>query len=255
MTRIISVHSFRGGTGKSTTAANLAITVAQRGYRVGLIDIDVQSPGLHLLFDLDEEQVSRTLNDYLWGHCPIEETVYKVSLKTGAGEVIVMGGGVYLVPASLKVHEIARIVREGYNVELLNEGFRQMTSRLNLDYLFIDTHPGLNEETLISLAISDALFIILRPDRRDYQGTAVVVEVARRLDVPRVQLIVNQVPTVFDLAEFKTRVEQIYDCPVAAVLPHSDQMMLMAGSGLFVLQYPDHPITTALRHVATRLAV
>ena len=59
--------------------------------------------------------------------------------------------------------------------------------------LMIDTHPGLNEETLLSIAISDALVIILRPDQQDYQGTSVTVEVARKLDVPRLVLIVKKV--------------------------------------------------------------
>ena len=114
----------------------------------------------------------------------------------------------------------------------------------------IDTHPGLNEETLLSIAISDALLIILRPDQQDYQGTSVTVEVARKLDVPRLMLIVNKVPAVFDTTDVRARVEQTYGCEVAAVLPHADEMMALASSGLFVLRYPQHPITAALRQVA-----
>ena len=41
---------------------------------------------------------------------------------------------------------------------------------------------------------------------------------------------------------------------VAAVLPHSDEMMALASAGLFALRYPDHPITTALKQVTARLA-
>jgi MinD-like ATPase involved in chromosome partitioning or flagellar assembly len=51
--------------------------------------------------------------------------------------------------------------------------------------LFIDTHPGLNEETLPAIAISDVVFLILRPDRQDFQETAFTVEVARELNVAR----------------------------------------------------------------------
>ena len=51
---IISTHSFRGGTGKSNTTANLAVLTACAGYRVGVIDTDIQSPGIHVLFQLDE---------------------------------------------------------------------------------------------------------------------------------------------------------------------------------------------------------
>ncbi len=47
-----SIHSFRGGTGKSNTAANLATVVADAGQRVGVIDTDIQSPGIRVLFGL-----------------------------------------------------------------------------------------------------------------------------------------------------------------------------------------------------------
>lgn len=56
---------------------------------------------------------------------------------------------------------------------------------LKLDYLFIDTHPDLNEETLISIGISNVLLVILRPDSQDFQGTAVTVDVARKLEYPK----------------------------------------------------------------------
>jgi MinD-like ATPase involved in chromosome partitioning or flagellar assembly len=124
---------------------------------------------------------------------------------------------------------------------------------LNLDVLLIDTHPGLNEETLLSIAISDALAIILRPDQQDYQGTSVTVEVARKLDVPRLLLIVNKVPSGFDFGDVKTQVEQTYNCKVGAILPHSDEMMTLASAGIFVLRYPDHAITKSLREVAALL--
>jgi MinD-like ATPase involved in chromosome partitioning or flagellar assembly len=117
----------------------------------------------------------------------------------------------------------------------------------------IDTHPGLNEETLLSIAISDALAIILRPDQQDYQGPSVTVEVARKLDVPRMVLIVNKLPAVFDPKEVQEQVEQTYRCKVAAVLPHSDEMMALMSAGIFVLHYPDHPITHSLRNVVDML--
>jgi MinD-like ATPase involved in chromosome partitioning or flagellar assembly len=124
---------------------------------------------------------------------------------------------------------------------------------LKLDVLMIDTHPGLNEETLLSIAISDALIIIMRPDQQDYQGTGVTVEVARKLDVPRLLLVVNKTPNVFNMDEVKKRVEQTYDATVAAVLPHSDEMMTLASAGVFVLNYPDHPITQQLKQVVKML--
>lgn len=249
MSKTISVHSFRGGTGKSNTTANVATILAAEGRRVGVIDTDIQSPGIHVLFGLDEDRMSRSLNDYLWGKCKIEETAHDVTANVGAP----IKGCLYLIPSSIKAGEIARVLKESYDVGLLNDGLRDLIDALDLDVLMIDTHPGLNEETLLSIAISDALAIILRPDQQDYQGTSVTVEVARKLSVPRMLLVVNKVPSVFNLEEVRARVEKTYNCPVAAVLPHSDEMMVLASAGIFVVRYPNHPVSMALRQVAARL--
>lgn len=249
MSKIISVHSFRGGTGKSNTTANLAALLALNGQRVGVVDTDVQSPGIHVLFGVDESHMVHSLNDYLWGKCAITETAMDVTdtLKVS------MTGKVFLIPSSIKAGEIARVLREGYDVGLLNDGFQDLIEGLNLDFLMIDTHPGLNEETLLSIAISDALVIILRPDQQDYQGTGVTVEIARKLAVPQMYLVVNKVPQVFDTGEVKARVEQTYNCDVAAVLPHSDEMMALASAGIFSLHYPDHPVALKYKQLASRL--
>lgn len=249
MSKIISIHSFRGGTGKSNTTANVASLLAQGGARVGVVDTDINSPGIHVLFGLDETQMVHSLNDYLWGKCAIKETAHDVTSHLGPG----IKGQVWLIPSSIRAGEIVRVLREGYDVGLLNDGLHDLVNELKLDVLVIDTHPGLNEETLLSIAISDALAIVMRPDQQDYQGTAVTVEVARKLDVPRMLLIVNKVPSVFDPAEVKARVERSYNCEVAAVLPHSDDMMVLASSGIFALRYPDHPVTLGLKQIVARL--
>lgn len=85
MAKIISVHSFRGGTGKSNATANLAAILALLGKRIGVVDTDIQSPGIHILFSLDEQRPAFVLNDYLWGRCDIEETARDVTGTLNAG--------------------------------------------------------------------------------------------------------------------------------------------------------------------------
>jgi len=261
MPQIIAVHSFRGGTGKSNTVANMATVLASEGRRVGVVDTDILSPGIHVLFGLDETQVTHSLNDYLWGRCDIKQATYDVTPELGAGPSTRsplgsagQAGRIYLIPSSLKAGEIARILREGYDAGLLNDGLHKLIKDQALDVLLIDTHPGLNEETLLSIAIADAVVIVLRPDQQDYQGTGVTVEVARKLGVPHMALVVNKTPQAFDPGEVKARVEKAYNCPVIAVLPHSDDLMALASSGLFVLRFPDHPISAMLRDIV-RLVV
>jgi septum site-determining protein MinD len=250
MALIISTHSFRGGTGKSNLTANLATILAQQGRRVGVVDTDIQSPGIHVLFGLDESRMGRSLNDYLWGKCEIKATAHDVTAGVGSN----IKGKLLLIPSSIKAGEIARVLREGYDVGLLNDGFQDLISALKLDVLMIDTHPGLNEETLLSVSISDVLAVILRPDQQDYQGTAVTVEVARKLEVPKMMLVVNKLPTAFDAQEVKARVERIYNCPVAGVLPHSEEMMALASAGIFVARYPEHPLSKIINGIAAQIA-
>lgn len=249
MSRIISVHSFRGGTGKSNTSANLAALMAMEGLRVGVVDTDIQSPGIHVLFGLEQDTIEHSLNDYLWGKCDIEQAAHDVTGNLKG----VVGGKVFLIPSSIKAGEIARIIREGYDVGLLNDGFQRLIAELSLDVLMIDTHPGVGEETLLSIAISDALIIVMRPDQQDFQGTGVTVEIGRKLDVPRMVMLVNKSPASFSSDDVRQQVETAFNCEVVAVLPHSDELMTLASQGVFAVEYPDHPITRQYRDVALNL--
>lgn len=246
MAKIISIHSFRGGTGKSNTTANLAAVLALQGQRVGVIDTDIQSPGIHILFGLRGDQLDSSLNDYLWHGKEIQDVAQDVTPANVAGKI-------FLIPSSTKPGEITRVLREGYDAQRLTRGLRQLLTELKLETLIIDTHPGLNEETLLSLVISHALIIVMRPDQQDYEGTGITVQVAKELQVPHLMLVVNKTPQILDPNAVKQRVEQAYGAPVAAVLPHSDDMMNLASGGIFALHYPDHPLTALYQQIAAQL--
>jgi septum site-determining protein MinD len=247
--RIVSVHSFRGGTGKSNTTANISAVVAARGLRVGVIDADIQSPGIHVLFGLAGESGHASLNDYLWHGRAIGEVALDVTERLGG-----LGTGrLFLIPSSMQPGEITRVLREGYDAQRLTEGLRELVEQLQLDVLFIDTHPGLNEETLLSLVISDALLIVMRPDRQDFEGTGITARVARELEVPHVSILVNKTPSDFDMASVAEQVRTTYDCEVAAVLPHSDDLMRLGSEGVFVLRNPEHALSAQYRQLAARL--
>ncbi|MEA5515373.1 MinD/ParA family protein [Nodularia sp. UHCC 0506] len=251
MSKIISIHSYRGGTGKSNTTANLAALVAREGNRVGIIDTDLPSPGIHILFGLGVKQGERTLNDFLWGKCKIKDAAYDVSYVLEEYET--PNNKLYLVPASVKVNEISRILREGFDPELLFAGYQQLIKDLKLDYLFIDTHPGLSEETLLSLAVSQIVLLILRPDRQDFQGTVVTVDVARRLKVPQMFLIVNKALPEYDFEQMRQQIKATYKLPVLGILPDSPDMLRLASEGIFTIKYRNHPITEVLQKMAKQI--
>ena len=249
MAKVVSVHSFRGGTGKSNTSANLAGVLAGAGRRVAVVDTDVQSPGIHVLFGFERDVPAKTLNDYLYGGCPIVDAAHEVTGSLPPGTT----GSLWLVPASMHVNDIAKILRKGYDVELLHEGFRDLIKALDLDVLVIDTHPGINEETLLSITVSDTLVLLLRPDKQDFQGAAVTVDLARRLQVPEVLMVVNKVPSRVDLDAIAAQVADAYGVEVGGVLPLSEDLAANASGGLFAVHRPDHPWSRPLHAVAARL--
>jgi septum site-determining protein MinD len=253
MSRVVAFHSFRGGTGKSNTTANVAALAAARGLRVGVVDTDIQSPGIHILLGIDQTAMQRSLNDYLWGRCEIADAAYDVTTGLNGNGAGGGTGKVFLIPSSIDATDIARVMHDGYDVSLLHEGIGALVRDLALDLLLLDTHPGLNEETLLSIAVSDAVVIVLRPDQQDYEGTSVTVTVARKLKVPEMMLVVNKTPLVFDAADVAQRVEETYGCEVAAVLPHSDDLMAFSSRGIFVVEHPDHPLVALYEQLAGRV--
>jgi MinD-like ATPase involved in chromosome partitioning or flagellar assembly len=249
MPKVISIHSYRGGTGKSNFSANLATTLALQGYRVGVVDTDIQSPGIHNIFNLELQQVATTLNNYLWGQANIEDAAYDVSDKIN----LKGDGKVFLVPSSVKADDIARILSDGFDVRLLNDGFRLLVRELQLDYLVIDTHPGLSKQTFLSIAISHVLILLLRPDKQDYQGTAVTIDVAKQLKVKKMLLVINKALTTMNFDALKQKVEEAYNIPVVGIFPLSEDIAQLASEGVFCLKYPTHPITQKFIEIARQV--
>lgn len=255
MPKIVSVQSFRHGTGKSNLAANLAVSIAQHGHRVGIIDTDKQASGIHTLFGLDEDQTDHDLNYYLWSDVGLQKATQSLSplLKINHGEIAVMGGGIYLTPFNIKINEMAQLLREGYDTSTLSQGLFELSHRLKLNYLLIDTNPGLSEDTLLAIALSDILVLVLCLDQQNFQGIALMLDVAKKLGVPQVLLVANQVSPEYLQEDVRQQLEGTYGHPVAGVLPFSQELLTLASSDIFCLRYPDHFLSRAVRAIAQQI--
>lgn len=249
MTQIIALHAFRGGTGKSNLTANLAIHMAAQGKHVAIVDADLPSPGIHLLFGLDEHSLEHSLNHYLREKCSLSETVHEVTPRA----MPQASGHVFLIPSSTQMGEIAHVLQQGYNVARLTRGLLELGADRQLDYLLMDTHPGLHEETLLSIAISNEVLIVLRPDRQDLQGTAMTLQVTQKLHAPKTSLLVNKVPSKYNPKEVQSQISQAFKVPVLGVLPATEEMLDFGSQGLFTLVYPQNPYTHELQRVAAAL--
>jgi MinD-like ATPase involved in chromosome partitioning or flagellar assembly len=248
MAKTILVHSFRHGVGRSNIVANLAFLLAAEGQQVSLIDTDTKLPAMHVLFKLQEKDLGYTFNDFLLGKCAIEQAAYDVRPHLNTA----LKGRLFLIPGN-KGQETRRELNQAEDIHLLNSGCQRLIETLKLDTLLIDTQAGVDETALVTITIADTVVIILRLDQHDYQGTGVTMDLVRRLNVPRVVLIVNEAPATIDFDEIKLKLEQTYQCEVVAVLPYVDEVMALANRDIFALRYPDHPMTIKLKEVTTRL--
>ena len=250
MGHIISVHSFRRGVGKSNTTANVATLLAAAGQRVGVIDTNTQSPSLHILFNLNEDRIVYWLNDYLDSKCSMTQAAHNITKQLN----IPVKGEIFIVPANPDTNSVAKMLHGGYDTSLLVAGFYELMEDLALDILMLDTGAGLDEDTLPAIAVADTLAILLRHDQRDYQGTSVIVEVARKLAVAHILLIINEVPSTLDLTDVTAQVKQAYNCEIAGLLPYSEDLTTFATPGLFALNHPDHEMTHRFTQIAQILS-
>lgn len=243
MSTIICVNSFREGAGKTTVATNIAALLAAQGQQVCLIDANFRNPNAHAAFQLDSHTLANSLSDYLIGKCAVEQAAYDVTASLNAKT----SRRIYVVPAGGQSGALQKVLNEGYNPYLLRDGLDILDEKLHIDFFVIDTRAGLGEQTLPLLAITDILVVVMLLDKEDYQGTGVIIEVANKIEVPVITLIINKVMGAFDEHSVKSEAERAYKCRVAAVLPHADNLQNPLNAA------PDNPLTATLSAAVTML--
>lgn len=257
MPKIVAIHSFRHGTGKSTLTANLTVSIARAGYRVGAIDADVELadrskfPSIYSCFGLKKSQ---HLGDYLQGRATLAEIGQAIGKEIWCmPRMESTTGSIYLFS-----HDISRQGRincpEFSDIKILSTLLDRIIADFNLDYLFLDIHPGLNETTLPLLALCDLLCLLLGLERTDFQGTAVTLDIAKRLDIPQTFLLVNQVPTDIDLAWFGQQVALAYDTTIVGVLPKIETLSAdNRQQNIFALSDRDFPYASEFQKIVTQI--
>jgi MinD-like ATPase involved in chromosome partitioning or flagellar assembly/predicted transcriptional regulator len=261
MTKIVALHSFQHGTGKSSLTANLAVTFAQQGYRVGLIDTnihtppDIQPPGLHAFFGIDIEQNTHTLTDYICHRVSLQDIVIDISpcMMTNIHSRLLPQNQFYFIPFKIETELKESLFYQPHDLSVLSDAIMDLNTGLNLDYIFIDIQPGLSEATLLPIAVADIFLLVLRPEQADFQGTAVILDIAQQLELPIISLVVNQAAISLDFEFLRQQVEEAYQVPVAGILPFSEEVRRLDSQELFCLKYPDHSFSQTIRLMTASL--
>lgn len=251
---IITLHAFVRGTGKSSIAANIAMLLAQQGKRVAVVDMDLTLPGMHLLFE-GVQIGQRCVNSYLLNQATLSEVVQPIAVPSASSEAhsSEARGKLWLVAASSDPSMIRATTRQGYSAERLQQFFEQLLQHYQLDVIMLDAQEGLSEINLPAIALSDTLLTVMKLERPNYLGTGVALEVARRLEVPTIRLLVNSAHPSYDHALIRQEVAEKYRCQVLGILPYDEAMTTLDNHVLFVLRYPEHPFSDKLRALAAAL--
>jgi chromosome partitioning protein len=168
MNKVISIVNQKGGVGKTTTAINLAASLALSGEKILLIDIDPQgnsTSGLGIVRD----EVEKTLYSVISGECSLAETVINTQIEQ-----------LYLVPSSVDLlgAEIELIEKEGRE-GILARALENLKS--NYRYIFIDCPPSLGLLTLNALVASDSVLVPVQCEYYALEGLSMLTKTIRRI--------------------------------------------------------------------------
>ncbi|HZD13312.1 MAG TPA: MinD/ParA family protein [Candidatus Binatus sp.] len=251
MARTIAIHSFKGGTGKSTITANVAVALVAQGKRVGVMDMDLEGPGLHVIFGVDPGHVQFTLNDVLLDKAQPGQAAILMNGNLGLKNP----GELYFTPASVNVTQMLQTLRTGFELESFASAISKLQNQFRLDYLLIDTHPGLENDTLLVMSACDHLLIVSRIDQQDIFGTGVLVQIAENLGKPT-HLVLNMIPASLkssDASRLAKRLGAQFKVDVAGWLPFSEEVQSLLSRSVFILTAPKQSMATKFQELARQL--
>jgi septum site-determining protein MinD len=143
MTKVIAISSPKGGVGKTTVAANLAVALSSFGKKVIVVDCNLSTP--HLTYYISQQHHKLTLNDALLGKADIKHALYQEN-------------GVMYVPASSELNDIIDV-----DVAKLSKAISRLVNPEMIDYVILDSAPGLGREALAAMEAADEVIFVAQP--------------------------------------------------------------------------------------------
>jgi ATP-binding protein involved in chromosome partitioning len=168
---VVAVASGKGGVGKSTVAANLALALKITGARVGLLDADMYGPSMPTMFRVDEPLMATPDN------------------KIVAPEAL----GIHLMSIGFMAGEGLPVIWRGPMVSNMLQQLLTHVAWPALDYLVIDLPPGTGDTqlTLCQMAPVNGAVIVTTPQQISLIDAHRGLEMFRKLNVPVLGLIEN----------------------------------------------------------------
>jgi ATP-binding protein involved in chromosome partitioning len=168
---VIAVASGKGGVGKSTVAANLAMALHQTGARVGLCDCDIYGPSIALMFGSRERPVATEENKIV----PIEQY------------------GLKLMSMGFLLDDVSPAILRGPMVTRYTQQFLRQVEWGELDYLVLDLPPGTGDIqlTIVQTVALSGVIIVTTPQEVALIDARKAATMFEKVNVPVLGLIEN----------------------------------------------------------------
>ncbi|MFX0090339.1 MAG: MinD/ParA family protein [Candidatus Hodarchaeota archaeon] len=262
MTVSIAIHSYKGGTGKTSISLNLSTLVAQEGKNTCLLDWDFSGPSLNEIFEINPEFY---LNDLIEGRCAIEDVLVDVAPSIGVPGEFLVG---FADPEAESIRAMTKKGRE-FQMKALRRVFalKRHLEEKSVELVIFDTSPGVSYSSLNAIIISDKVVIIMKPYKPDFGGTLNMLRgIHTELDKES-YLLVNKVPieTIMspeDKQDFTTKVQEYFAdvvqvqllgmIPCLCSVPQTG-FQSKAEDIILALKKEYHPLVAALRDFLPKL--
>ena len=254
--KAITIHSFKGGTGKSNLSANTALTLAKRGWDIALLDFDFRAPSLNALFQFNG--VEFYINDWLAQRCELHEVLIDLSAQFHTKGQFKVG---FTNPSGPAINEMTvNSLNEEWQARVLQlvlDGKDLLFERFGINFQIFDTSPGFALSSINAILAADELILVIKMDQLDIVGTQHLIKgVYNQTLGKRPELMVNKVPcsmlqTPDDYSKLRDKLSRKFGIEIISIIPCFCEVMENMSQTLFVAQQPEHQFSKSIDQLAT----